>query len=77
MILYTVVPTHLVVSSEYLAREEVPELVEVSLRGRKLLVEPTGPTSGRVARILSSDPADYLDPEIQPGQVVQFTSQHS
>jgi len=77
MILYTVVPTHYVVSAEYLAREDVPELIEVSLGGRKLLVEPMGPTTGKVARVLSTNPADYLDPALQPGQIVEFISQHS
>jgi hypothetical protein len=49
-----------------------PEPVEVSLEGRILQVTPSGDGTGILRRLISTDPADYLDPRWQPGSRVKL-----
>ncbi|MDF2684806.1 MAG: hypothetical protein K0R47_5996, partial [Brevibacillus sp.] len=37
-----------------------------------MLVEQTGPFEGRIVRLISPDPQDYLKPHYAPGQIVRF-----
>ncbi|MGE5561369.1 MAG: YlzJ-like family protein [Chloroflexota bacterium] len=62
MTLHTIMPLELVFAQP--ADAEPP--VEVEADGRRLLVQHTG-QAWTVVRLLSSDPADYLDPRFQPG----------
>lgn len=55
--------------------EDKRQLLEVEWRGVKMLVEPTGFTQATVVRLLSTDPADYLRPELQPGSVLRYNSE--
>lgn len=66
MTLYTVMPLELVF--EQPAGNDVP--VEVESQGRRLLVQRSG-QSWSVVRLLSTDPADFLDPRWQPGTTLQ------
>jgi len=45
------------------------DIIEVTYRGKRLLVEPVSPTQARVVRLISTDPADFLRPDLQPGRV--------
>lgn len=65
MFLYTVVPLDQVFSED-----GGPELVEVVRGQMRLLVAPAGPARGRVVRMISSDPFDYLEPAYQPGAFI-------
>lgn len=69
MILYTPLPVEDVLQGY---EKEAPELMELNLGGTKVLIEPTGLTAGVVHRIISTDPQDYLRPELQPGKVISF-----
>jgi len=44
--------------------------------GGTLLVEPFGPDSVKVVRLISTDPNHYLDPDLQPGKVIERTVLH-
>ncbi|QIA26989.1 hypothetical protein DYI95_005165 [Thermaerobacter sp. PB12/4term] len=67
MLLYTVVPLHQVLEGWDAPR---PEPVELQINGRTVLVEPDSPYGGRIVRLLSCDPKDFLDPAYQPGRRV-------
>lgn len=43
---------------------------EISHAGVSLLVEPQTNGKNRVQRIISSNPADYLNPQLQPGNLI-------
>lgn len=49
-----------------------PALLEVRQEGRLLLVEPQPGGQGKLVRLISSDPSDYLNPSWQPGTMVQL-----
>lgn len=65
--LYTIMPGHLV-AGEY--GPATAEPVEMVMGGRRLLVEPGSGGEGRIVRLISTDPYDYLDPRLAPGQYV-------
>lgn len=69
MILYTPLPVEDVLAG---FEKEAPELIELSMYGTKLLLEQTGLTEGKIHRIISTEPQDYLRPELQPGNIITF-----
>jgi len=50
------------------------EVLEIVYRGKLLLVEPVSATQARVIRLVSTDPADFLRPDFQPGRLVSLSS---
>ncbi|WP_018132497.1 YlzJ-like family protein [Effusibacillus pohliae] len=44
--------------------------METEYQGVKMLVEPCGQGCGRVVRLLSPNPYDYLKPNLAPGSIV-------
>lgn len=46
--------------------------MEVLVHGRLVEVAPVGAGAGRVVRLHSTDPQDYLAPSFQPGAVVRW-----
>ncbi len=68
--LHSIVPVE-----EIWAETDLPaaELREVMVHGCMMQVEPIDSSSGKVVRILSTDPQDYLKPEFQPGRIVLLT----
>ncbi len=46
---------------------------EVEYAGTKLIMERLSSTQGRVVRIISSDPADFLNPSYQPGTTFNYS----
>ena len=63
MILWTIVPVEWVLEDEPAA----PQLVEVPVGQMRLLLERNTDGTARIHRVLSTDPADYLHPQLQPG----------
>lgn len=62
--LYTIYPLEMVLEDD---EGEGPALVELSVGGRPVMAA-RGPGGGlTLYRLLSTDPADYLDPSLQPG----------
>ncbi len=68
-ILYTPVPLEVVLDG-FLGAVARP--VEVRMGDALLLVEETGFGQGRVTRLISGDPYDYLKPEWAPGAMVRI-----
>lgn len=69
MILHTVMPLELV--TEGLFGEPAPQR-EVTLQGHRLIVEDGPGGLSRIVRLISTDPAEYLDPRWTPGQAVRI-----
>jgi hypothetical protein len=67
MVHWTPLPDDLIFRSE----EESPVYFETIYDGVPLLVEAVG-RGVQVVRILSPDPAHYLDPRLQPGMMLVY-----
>lgn len=67
MVLYTIMPP-VEWEATFEAGEEWAAFEEIERDGRRFLVWSEGPLRGRIARVLSTNPDDYLDPRWQPGE---------
>lgn len=63
--LWTIVPTEWVLDED----ETPSSVLEMSVGQAKVVLERSSDGTTRVQRVLSTDPADYLRPELQPGTV--------
>ncbi|HLT58375.1 MAG TPA: YlzJ-like family protein [Limnochordales bacterium] len=63
MILWTIVPVEWVLEED----GPSPPLMDVAVGALRLVLEAGADGSARIHRVLSTDPADYLRPELQPG----------
>lgn len=70
MILHSVMPMETVFANMDLVEKQ--ELKEVVHGHVTMLVEPSGPFEGRIVRLISPDPQDYLKAHYAPGQTVRF-----
>ena len=69
--LWTIIPLAAVMAG---SDEFQPTYTEISWKDSTLLVEPQGMNTGKVVRIISTNPLRYLDPEIQPGNIINLTN---
>lgn len=70
MILYTPMQLELVVEGLEEMKEPATRLVEIG--GVPLIIEDTAPGEGKVIRLLSTVPQDYLRTDLYPGTVIKF-----
>jgi hypothetical protein len=71
MIIYSAMPLELV----YQGFDEFdPQYEEVEHNGMSMIIEPSGPYQGKIVRLLSCNPQDYLNPSHTPGTVIHFRS---
>jgi hypothetical protein len=70
MIMYSVMPLEVIF--ENYEQMEKTEVREIRLGAVTMLVEPTGPYEGKIIRLISPDPQDYLNPRFAPGQKIYF-----
>jgi hypothetical protein len=70
MILHTVMPLELVL--EGLEPAPARRTADASVRGVRVVLEETSPGRGRLVRLLSTDPYDYLNPFLIPGTELPF-----
>lgn len=73
MILWTILPPEMVMTPQ----DEAPSYEEISLQGTRLQVMPRGPREAVVVRLLTTDPAAYLNAAWQPGTVVTWQPRFS
>ena len=66
MILWTIMPEELVFSQDI----PISPYEEIEYAGAKMMVEKVSASQCRIVRILSTNPADYLRQDIQPGIVL-------
>lgn len=66
-LMWTIVPAECVFAG---LEERLPEMKEIRRGHVTMLVTPEGVGMGRVQRLISPNPQDYLKPEWQPGALV-------
>ncbi|MPL60604.1 hypothetical protein SDC9_06165 [bioreactor metagenome] len=69
MILWTVVPLEAIFAG---ADTQLPQYEEIEYEGTKLVVEKSVSGQMKVVRVLTTNPADYLRSEFQPGAVLKY-----
>lgn len=69
MTLWSILPTELVLN---VVVDSPPLYEEIQCNNINLIVERIGPTQCKVNRLLTTDPQDYLHPEIQPGRILTY-----
>lgn len=47
--------------------------LETESQGVKMVVEPMGNGTGKIVRLLSLNPSDYLNPSFAPGSIVSIS----
>jgi hypothetical protein len=67
---YTVIPIEDLLEGW---EEEPPATVDIVVQGVLMQVEPLGNFSGRIVRIISSNPNDYIHPQYAPGSILNWT----
>lgn len=70
MIIYTPLPMEIVLEETQSA--PAPRFKKAFVGGIPVVVEETAPGRGRLVRLLSTDPFDYLNPALTPGREVSF-----
>lgn len=70
MIIYSIIPQELIFQSD--VQEEIKHQ-SITYDGIPLLVEMAEDNCYRVIRVLSSDPAHYLDQRCMPGSKISFS----
>jgi len=70
-LIWSVVPQEII----FAGMEKLDSCRELNYRGRLLLVSTKGesPGEGRIVRLLSSDPADFMDGGFAPGKVIPLS----
>jgi hypothetical protein len=68
MILYTAMPLELIFNTY----ENPRQFNEVRIGHMTMVIEPLSSTQGRIIRLISPDPQDYLNPHYAPGQLINF-----
>lgn len=68
MIVYTAMPLERVFDG----MDENRRLKEIQVEGMTMLVEPISPDQGKIVRLISSNPNDYLNMRYEPGQKIYF-----
>ncbi|MBO8128196.1 MAG: YlzJ-like family protein [Peptococcaceae bacterium] len=71
MILYTPVQLELIFRRED-EEKKYPETVEAYVNGVLAVIKRTGLREGYIERVLSTDPYDFLQPDLSPGTNVVF-----
>lgn len=69
MIFHSIIPLDEVFKG---SDQQESEYVDVDVGSVKMQIRPTGIGQGRLVRLLSTDPLDYLRPEYQPGSLVYW-----
>ncbi|UNC91858.1 YlzJ-like family protein [Candidatus Contubernalis alkaliaceticus] len=69
MILYTALPQELIWEGY---SDFSPKYQEITKGGRILLIEPLSFNQGKVVRLISSNPQDYMNPSFQPGEIINI-----
>jgi hypothetical protein len=68
---YTIVPMEVVMSGWEQMELQV-QVVDISLNGVSLEVQPLNATQAKIVRLRSGDAQDYLNPSYSPGRIVEF-----
>ncbi|KAB2954334.1 hypothetical protein F9B85_01190 [Heliorestis acidaminivorans] len=67
MIIYTPLPAEMVLKG---LEPSVPEMSNITYKGKSVMGYKKEDGHYELTRILSTDPQDFLDPQLQPGRTV-------
>lgn len=67
--MWTIIPPELIWEG---VEVKPKQLQEMTWRGAKVLVEPIAFTRGKIVQLLSTEPNDFLRPDLQPGSIVEL-----
>lgn len=70
MILYT--PMQLELVLEGFDTTRYPEYKEIEYQGVAMVVESAGFGRQKIVKLLSTNPFDYLKPELAPGSIINY-----
>ncbi len=70
MIMYTTIPLEYIF--ENMEQVENQVVKELNFGGITMMVEQTGAFEGKIIRLISPNPQDYLNPRYAPGQKIYF-----
>ena len=65
--MWTIIPPELIWEG---VEEKQKDLLHLEWQGVQVLVEPLQFAQGRIVRLLSTEPNDFLRPELQPGSII-------
>lgn len=69
-LIYTIVPLEQVYEDK---NQQQIDYEEIELDDKTLIIEPTGPYQGKLIRLISNNPDDFLDSRLQPGSIIKYT----
>ena len=72
-VLYTILPQEMVFDGY--EEEGDREYFEISMQGGSLVLEAMAKNQAKIVRVISSDPRVFLNPNLQPGSVIEFPYQ--
>ncbi|SJZ31594.1 YlzJ-like family protein [Selenihalanaerobacter shriftii] len=72
MVYYSIIPGDMIFTEE---EENEVELLEVEVNGVTMVIDQTEIDKGKVVKVISSDPQDYMQLDYQPGNKIEFTPQ--
>ncbi len=67
--LWTIIPAEVIFNNWPIAPTEY---AEINYAGTMLITENISPGQYRIVRIMSTNPQDFLRPELQPGMVLSY-----
>ncbi|NLA59171.1 MAG: hypothetical protein GX855_09775 [Firmicutes bacterium] len=67
--MWTIIPPEVVWEG---VEEKPKDIMELEWQGVQMLVEPLQFGQGRIVRLLSTDPKDFLRPELAPGSIINL-----
>lgn len=67
--LHTIVPLEVVLDNSF---SDLPQQQIIKIDGVQLMVEPIDLWEVKVIRVISSNPAHYLEPRFQPGSSIKL-----
>jgi hypothetical protein len=67
--MWTIIPPEVVWEG---IEEKPKDLLQLEWLGVQMLVEPLQFAQGKIVRLLSSEPNDFLRPELQPGSIIDL-----
>ena len=70
MLIWSIVPSQTIWQSSDAEQRSQTKVTEV--KGVKVLVEPLADGKGRICQVLSTNPADFLRADLEPGAIINL-----
>ncbi|NLM51969.1 MAG: hypothetical protein GX197_03990 [Firmicutes bacterium] len=67
--LWTIMPLALVMEGSETFK---PQYREIRRNNAIIIVEESDPVTAKIVRVISTNPSDYLNPALQPGNIIKL-----